>query len=62
MSLDSLTICEFCGETPRIAPHYCSIAHVCKAEQDKSNKAARFFGYQKHVKETHGILGKGQRV
>ena len=58
----NLQMCSSCGETPCVASNYIQIAQDYKSNHAKDNKSTHYFAYQKYIRDTYGILGKGQRV
>ena len=58
----NLQMCSSCGETPCVASNYIQIAQDYKSNHAKDNKSIHYFAYQKYIRDTYGILGKGQCV
>ena len=54
--------CSGCGYTPCAGHRLCSIGIDYKAHTGNHNKAVRFQLYKMHIRETYGVLGRGQRI
>ena len=61
-NVPNMQMCSSCGETPCVASNYAKLAQDCKTSNAKDNKSTRYFACKKHIRDTHAILGKGQRV